>query len=115
MTKSNKIIISLLVPALSAGLWYCFYLLADAGMLGETFGMIAFIPTIFLFLEHLLIGRFLYGLGIGWKTTLPGAGLNDDYLLGWILAVLIDYLILSALTYSILLILENLKSSKKAE
>ena len=113
MTKSKKIIISALIPILLAGLIYCMYLAADAGLLGETIGMIAFIPTMFLFFEHLLIGKFLYSIGIGWKTTLPKAGLNEDYLLGWILAILINYLILSVLAYAVLSAVEKLKNRNK--
>jgi len=113
MTRAKKITISLLAPAVLAGLLYCLYLAADKGFLGESIGMIVFIPGIILFLEHLLIGKFLYGLGIGTKVILPAAGLNEEYPLGWFLAVLLDYAVLSALTYSILLLMESLRSQSK--
>lgn len=113
MKGAKKITISLLAPAVLAGILYCLYLLADAGRLGETLGMIAFIPGIFLFFEHLLIGKFLYGFGLGSKIVLPAAGLNEEYPLGLIVAVLLDYAVLSALTFSILLIIEGFKNRSR--
>lgn len=113
MTKSKKITIALLVSALLAGLMYCVYFIADLIKVDGIIETILTVMLIFLGFEQLLIEKLLYSIGIGLKVTLPGAGLNEDYPLGWVFSILINYLILSALAYLILSIIEKFKNQNK--
>lgn len=93
MTKRKKITISVIFSFIFVVIAYV------TGTLGWLF--------ILLHYEHALIGEFLYSLGIGSKKTTQGVIFGIDYPLGWFLTLLSNYVLLTALTFLILTVVDK--------